>query len=138
LDYCVAIVSSRVRDDFLFCTTPSFLTLEFFEGFPSLRRRPLRMLSSRSSYFTAPSDRSPSNSPPSRIASFRSNSPAWNMFSIALYEISHHGISQARQAMISVALHPDRVRDFRIVCELHEARQVVLVVGVGHRKDVYK
>jgi len=60
------------------------------------------------------------------------------MFSIALYEISHHGISQARQAMISVALHPDRVRDFRIVCELHEARQVVLVVGVGHRKDVYK
>jgi mRNA interferase RelE/StbE len=31
-----------------------------------------------------------------------------------------------------------RVRDFRIICELQEARQVVLVVGVGHRKDVYK
>ena len=31
-----------------------------------------------------------------------------------------------------------RVRDFRIVCELQEARQVVLVVGVGHRKDVYR
>jgi mRNA interferase RelE/StbE len=31
-----------------------------------------------------------------------------------------------------------RVRDFRIVCELQEARQVVLVVGVGHRKNVYK
>ena len=31
-----------------------------------------------------------------------------------------------------------RVRDFRIVCELQERRQVVLVVGVGHRKDVYK
>jgi mRNA interferase RelE/StbE len=31
-----------------------------------------------------------------------------------------------------------RVRDFRIICELHETRQVVLVVGVGHRKDVYK
>ena len=30
-----------------------------------------------------------------------------------------------------------RVRDFRGVCELQEARQVVLVVGVGHRKDVY-
>ncbi len=31
-----------------------------------------------------------------------------------------------------------RVRDFRIICELQNARQVVLVVGVGHRKDVYK
>ena len=31
-----------------------------------------------------------------------------------------------------------RVRDFRIVCELQEARQVVLVVSVGHCKDVYK
>jgi mRNA interferase RelE/StbE len=31
-----------------------------------------------------------------------------------------------------------RVRDFRIVCELQEARQVVLVVGVGHRKDVFR
>ncbi len=31
-----------------------------------------------------------------------------------------------------------RVRDFRIVCELQETRQVVLVVGVGHRKNVYK
>jgi mRNA interferase RelE/StbE len=29
-----------------------------------------------------------------------------------------------------------RVRDFRI--ELQNARQIVLVVGVGHRKDVYK
>jgi mRNA interferase RelE/StbE len=29
-----------------------------------------------------------------------------------------------------------RVRDFRIICELQEARQVVLVVGVGHRKSV--
>jgi hypothetical protein len=31
-----------------------------------------------------------------------------------------------------------RVRDFRIICELDESRRVVLVVGVGHRKDVYK
>ena len=31
-----------------------------------------------------------------------------------------------------------RVRDFRIVCELQHARQVVLVVGVGHRREVYK
>jgi mRNA interferase RelE/StbE len=31
-----------------------------------------------------------------------------------------------------------RVRDFRIICELQDARQVVLVVGVGHRRDVYR
>ena len=31
-----------------------------------------------------------------------------------------------------------RVRDYRIICELQDARKVVLVVGVGHRKDVYK
>ncbi len=31
-----------------------------------------------------------------------------------------------------------RVRDFRIICELQDAPQVVLVVGVGHRKDVYR
>ena len=31
-----------------------------------------------------------------------------------------------------------RVRNFRIICELQNARQVVLVVGVGHRKDVYR
>ena len=31
-----------------------------------------------------------------------------------------------------------RLRDFRIICELQDARQVVLVVGVGHRKDIYE
>jgi mRNA interferase RelE/StbE len=31
-----------------------------------------------------------------------------------------------------------RLRDFGIICELQDARQVVLVVGVGHRTDVYK
>ena len=31
-----------------------------------------------------------------------------------------------------------RVRKYRIVCELQEPRQTVLVVGVGHRKDVYE
>ena len=31
-----------------------------------------------------------------------------------------------------------RVRDFRVICELQDARQVVLVVGVGHRRDVYR
>jgi mRNA interferase RelE/StbE len=31
-----------------------------------------------------------------------------------------------------------RVRDFRIICEIQNARQVVLVVGVGDREDVYR
>lgn len=31
-----------------------------------------------------------------------------------------------------------RVRDFRVICELQDARRVVLVVGVGHRRDVYR
>lgn len=31
-----------------------------------------------------------------------------------------------------------RIRDFRVICELQDARQVVLVVGVGHRRDVYR
>ena len=30
-----------------------------------------------------------------------------------------------------------RVRDYRIVCELHNQRLVVLVVAVGHRSRVY-
>lgn len=31
-----------------------------------------------------------------------------------------------------------RIRDFRVICELQDARRVVLVVGVGHRRDVYR
>jgi mRNA interferase RelE/StbE len=31
-----------------------------------------------------------------------------------------------------------RVRDFRIICELQEERRIVLVVGVGHRRDIYE
>lgn len=31
-----------------------------------------------------------------------------------------------------------RVRDFRIICELQDTRQVVLVIGVGHRREVYR
>lgn len=31
-----------------------------------------------------------------------------------------------------------RVRNYRIVCELQEARLVAMVVGVGHRRDVYE
>lgn len=30
-----------------------------------------------------------------------------------------------------------RVRDFRVICELKDSTLVVLVVGVGHRRDVY-
>lgn len=31
-----------------------------------------------------------------------------------------------------------RVQNYRIVCELQEPRQTILVVGVGHRKNVYE
>lgn len=31
-----------------------------------------------------------------------------------------------------------RVRDYRIVCELRDETLIVLVVGVGHRRDVYR
>ena len=34
--------------------------------------------------------------------------------------------------------HRIRVGDYRIVYEIHEARLIILVVKVGHRKDVYK
>lgn len=30
-----------------------------------------------------------------------------------------------------------RLRDFRIICQIQEARLVVLVVAVGHRSTVY-
>ena len=30
-----------------------------------------------------------------------------------------------------------RLRDFRIICQLQEARLIVLVVAVGHRSTVY-
>ncbi|HEX5720457.1 MAG TPA: type II toxin-antitoxin system RelE/ParE family toxin [Thermoanaerobaculia bacterium] len=30
-----------------------------------------------------------------------------------------------------------RVRDWRLICRIEEERLVVLVVGVGHRRDVY-
>ena len=33
--------------------------------------------------------------------------------------------------------HRIRVGDYRIVYEIHEARLIILVVKVGHRKDVY-
>jgi mRNA interferase RelE/StbE len=31
-----------------------------------------------------------------------------------------------------------RVRDYRVICELQDARQAVLVVGVGHRRNAYR
>ena len=34
--------------------------------------------------------------------------------------------------------HRIRVGDYRIVYEIHENRLVILVVKVGHRKDIYK
>jgi len=34
--------------------------------------------------------------------------------------------------------HRIRVGDYRIVYEIHEDRLIILIVKVGHRKDVYK
>ncbi len=34
--------------------------------------------------------------------------------------------------------HKIRIGDYRIIYEIHEDRLVILVVKVGHRKDVYK
>lgn len=31
-----------------------------------------------------------------------------------------------------------RLRDFRIICQLQEARLIVLVIAVGHRSTVYE
>jgi mRNA interferase RelE/StbE len=34
--------------------------------------------------------------------------------------------------------HKIRSGDYRIIYEIHEGRLVILVVKIGHRKDVYK
>ena len=34
--------------------------------------------------------------------------------------------------------HKIRSGDYRIICEIHDDRLVILVVKVGHRKEVYK
>jgi mRNA interferase RelE/StbE len=31
-----------------------------------------------------------------------------------------------------------RVGDYRIVCRIEDERLVVLVVGIGHRRDIYR
>lgn len=31
-----------------------------------------------------------------------------------------------------------RVDDYRIICEIQEARLIVLVVRIGHRREIYK
>ncbi|MEL4073495.1 type II toxin-antitoxin system RelE/ParE family toxin [Ochrobactrum sp. GPK 3] len=31
-----------------------------------------------------------------------------------------------------------RISDYRIICQLQDQRLVVLVVGMGHRKEVYR
>jgi mRNA interferase RelE/StbE len=38
----------------------------------------------------------------------------------------------------SNSFHKIRSGDYRIVYEIHEDRLVILVVKIGHRKDVYK
>ncbi len=37
-----------------------------------------------------------------------------------------------------VGLWRYRVRDYRIVCQIRDETLIVLVVGVGHRRDVYR
>ena len=36
------------------------------------------------------------------------------------------------------SFHKIRTGDYRIIYEIHEDRVVILIVKVGHRKDVYK
>ncbi|MBT5974056.1 MAG: type II toxin-antitoxin system RelE/ParE family toxin [Desulfobacula sp.] len=36
------------------------------------------------------------------------------------------------------SLHKIRTGDYRIIYEIHDDRVVILIVKVGHRKDVYK
>jgi mRNA interferase RelE/StbE len=31
-----------------------------------------------------------------------------------------------------------RVSDYRIICEIHDQKLLVLIVDVGHRKDIYR
>lgn len=31
-----------------------------------------------------------------------------------------------------------RIGDFRVICEMHDDQLVVLVISIGHRRDVYK
>ncbi|RLB98059.1 MAG: hypothetical protein DRH90_22425 [Deltaproteobacteria bacterium] len=38
----------------------------------------------------------------------------------------------------SNSFHKIRTGDYRIIYEIHEDRLVILVVKIGHRKDVYK
>lgn len=36
------------------------------------------------------------------------------------------------------SFHKIRSGDYRIIYEIHDARLVILVIKIGHRKDVYK
>jgi len=36
------------------------------------------------------------------------------------------------------SFHKIRTGDYRIIYEIHESRVVILIVKIGHRKDVYK
>lgn len=31
-----------------------------------------------------------------------------------------------------------RIGDFRVICEIHDARLVVLALSIGHRRDIYR
>ena len=36
------------------------------------------------------------------------------------------------------SFHKIRTGDYRIIYEIHESRVIILIVKIGHRKDVYK
>ena len=52
--------------------------------------------------------------------------------------VTHVGGESVTEESGRLGLWRYRLRDFRIVCELQDARQVVLVVGIGHRKNIYE
>lgn len=31
-----------------------------------------------------------------------------------------------------------RIGDYRLVCEIHDYVLIIVIIGVGHRKDIYK
>ena len=52
-------------------------------------------------------------------------------------EIARAAVRQLRKLVGGAGEWRVRTGDFRIVYEIHDGRLLVLVVAVGHRRDVY-